>query len=122
MSAELVAIIGASPKEERYSYKAMNMLADKGHTPILIAPARSEIEGRPVYARLSDFPEACSTIVMYIGPARQEEALQDIIAAQPTRVIFNPGTENPSAYTTLQAAGIETLEACTLVLLSTGQF
>jgi len=37
-------------------------------------------------------------------------------------VIFNPGTENPDEYEGLRAAGIEPTEACTLVLLRTGQF
>jgi hypothetical protein len=40
----------------------------------------------------------------------------------PRRVIFNPGTENPELERALEKSGIQTEEACTLVLLHTGQF
>jgi hypothetical protein len=48
--------------------------------------------------------------------------VQDILAVRPRRVIFNPGAENASAAETLARHGIEAVEACTLVLLATGQF
>jgi hypothetical protein len=51
-----------------------------------------------------------------------ESLADEIIAAKPGRVIFNPGTEHPEMAKRFQAAGIKTMEACTLVLLSTGQF
>jgi hypothetical protein len=41
---------------------------------------------------------------------------------QPKRVIFNPGTENPALMQQLAADGMEVEEACTLVMLHTGQF
>ena len=62
------------------------------------------------------------TVTMYVGPARQQDLVEPIIALAPKRVIFNPGTENPVAYAQLQAAGIEVIEACTLVMLRTRQF
>jgi uncharacterized protein len=37
-------------------------------------------------------------------------------------VVFNPGTENPDFEQKLEEAGIEALEACTLVMLRTGQY
>lgn len=52
-------------------------------------------------------------LTMYVGPARQQDLVEPIIALAPKRVIFNPGTENPVAYAQLQAAGIEVIEACT---------
>ena len=41
---------------------------------------------------------------------------------KPRRVIFNPGTENPELYSLLKKHDIEVVIACTLVLLSTGQY
>jgi hypothetical protein len=44
------------------------------------------------------------------------------VALNPRRVIFNPGTESAPLQQALDEAGIEWLEACTLVMLRTGQF
>ena len=121
-SSETVAVIGASAKEDRYSNKAMKMLAEYGHTVIPIAVATDAIRGQKTYARLADVPITIDTVTMYVGPARQHDLIEAIIAAHPKRVIFNPGSENPDAYDRFKAAGIEPLEACTLVLLRTGQF
>lgn len=121
-TSETVVVIGASAKEERYSNKAMKMLAEYGHTAIPIAVATETILGQKTYARPDDVPGPIDTITMYVGPARQHDLLDQIIATHPKRVIFNPGSENPEAYDRLKAAGIEPIEACTLVLLRTGQF
>jgi len=48
--------------------------------------------------------------------------VDDIIALRPRRIISNPGTESALMQQKAEEAGIEYLEACTLVLLSTGQF
>ena len=119
---EKVAVIGASPLEDRYSNKAMKMLMEYGHDPIPVVPKHKEILGKPVSHQLSEVQEEVDTVTLYLGPARQDAVIEDIVEKKPKRVIFNPGTENPAAYEKLKAAGIEYSEACTLVLLRTGQF
>lgn len=117
-----VAVVGASPNEERYSNMAMRLLKEKGHNPIPVAPKHERICGAEVHASLRDVPQAVDTVSMYVAPARQETILDEIAELAPRRVIFNPGAENPQAYARLEADGIEVVEACTLVLLRTGQF
>ena len=119
---ENVVVIGASVNEERYSNKAMKMLAEYRHNPIPVALAVNTILGKQVYANAGDVTEAVDTVTLYVGPARQDGVIEQIITLHPKRVIFNPGTENPPAYDQLRAAGIDVQEACTLVLLKTGQF
>ncbi|MCG8565897.1 MAG: CoA-binding protein [Desulfobacterales bacterium] len=119
---EKVAVIGASPLEDRYSHKAMKMLMEYGHDPIPVVPKHKEILGKTVSPRLAEVEDAVDTVTLYVGPARQEPVIEDIIAKKPKRVIFNPGTENPDAYEKLKAAGIEVSVACTLVLLKTNQY
>lgn len=119
---ERVVVIGASKNPERYSNKAIKMLLEYGHQPVPVAPALDQVEGLPALARPEEVSGAVDTVTMYVGPARQQDLLDAIIALKPRRVIFNPGTENVEAYARLAAAGIETTEACTLVLLRTGQF
>ena len=62
------------------------------------------------------------TLTLYVGPARLEPMIDSLVALKPGRVIFNPGTESPALQQALDTAGIPWEEACTLVLLRTGQF
>lgn len=119
---ENVAIIGASPKKERYSNKAQNMLSEYNHNPIPVAPGYDDIEGKTAYSFLKDIPEKLDTVTMYVAPRHQAKLIADIIAVAPKRVIFNPGTENPGVYRDLKQHGIDVVEACTLVMLKTNQF
>ena len=119
---ENVVVVGASANEDRYSNKAMKMLAEYGHNPIPVAPAASEILGRQVFASVADVAGPVDTVTLYVGPPRQLGLFEQIIQLKPKRVIFNPGTENPDEYARLDAAGIEAIEACTLVMLRTRQF
>ena len=117
-----VAVLGASNKPERYSHQAVVLLAQKGHAVFPIHPALAEIDGHRVFKKLADVPAPLHTVTMYVSPALSAGLAGEILAAKPARVIFNPGTENPEAYARLDAAGIAHEEACTLVLLRSGQF
>jgi len=119
---ETVAVLGASPKPERYSNRAVRMLAEYGHRVIPVNPAQSRIEGLPVSRRLEDVPGPVDTVTLYLSPDHSSPLLPGLLALKPRRVIFNPGAENPGLESALEMAGIEALEACTLVLLRTGQF
>ena len=117
-----VAVLGASAKPDRYSYKAVVMLREMGHTVYPVHPTLAVIEGIPVLATLSQVSVPLDTVTMYLSAANQVQIAEDLLACHPRRVIFNPGAENPELAVRLRAAGIETQEACTLVLLKTGQF
>jgi predicted CoA-binding protein len=114
-----VAILGASPKPERYSHQAQLLLMKHGHEVFPVNPTGREILG---VAGLNSVPKGMDTVTLYLGPDRLMPVLDSLIEATPRRVIFNPGTECPEAKEKLGAAGIETEEACTLVLLRTGSF
>ena len=120
-----VAIIGASENVERYSHRAQRLLVEHGHTVFPISPGGQAILGQPAYQSVLDIPPdelPIDTVMLYVGPAKLAPIVDDIVALKPRRVIFNPGTESESAMRTFRAAGIESLEACTLVMLQTGQF
>ena len=120
---EKVAILGASQNHQRYSYMALKMLQDYGHQPFPVNPGISEIDGVAVTAKLSDLAkEKIDTVTLYVNPETLEKNLDEILKVKPRRVIFNPGTESEKVKAKLEAAGIHTLEACTLVLLRTNQF
>jgi predicted CoA-binding protein len=100
---------------------ALMLLREHGHTVIPVHPALESIDGLPVVKSLREIP-AADTLTLYVGPARLAPMTGDIVRLRPGRVIFNPGTESPELQAALDAAGIPWVEACTLVMLRTGQF
>ena len=117
-----VAILGASPKHDRYSYKAFQMLKKHGHKVFLVNPGQTEIEGEICYPDLRAIPETIHTITVYVGPRHSGGFAQQIIERNPDRVIFNPGSENFDLIEELMSEKIVCTQACTLVMLSTNQF
>jgi len=117
-----VAVLGASDNPERYSYKAVMRLKEGGYTVFPVNPKLKSIEGTPVFASMSDLPKPVDTVTLYVSPEISSKLAEAILAVQPRRIIFNPGSENPDLAAQAEARGIHTVSACTLVLLSTHQF
>ncbi len=117
------AIIGASTNPSRYAFRAAHMLKDHGHTVIPIGIKKGEVAGESILD-LKQKPEVedVDTVTLYLGPHNQVEWEDYILGLKPKRVVFNPGTENPAFADRLTAAGVEALEACTLVMLSVGTY
>ena len=122
MGAPTVAVLGASNNPDRYSNMAVRRLRDAGHRVIPVNPALAEIEGLPVARSLGEIKDPVDTLTLYVGPQRSAPMIADILRLAPKRVIFNPGTESTELATALDRAKIPHVEACTLVMLQTGQF
>jgi predicted CoA-binding protein len=114
-------VLGASPKSERYANIATHMLQEYGHAVIPFAKRKGECAGIPIETVWNAEWEI-DTVTLYIIPTFQEEYKQAIMGLHPKRVIFNPGTENTEFQRQLISLGIDAIEACTLVLLRTGQY
>ena len=120
--SQRVVVLGASHKPERYSNQAIRLLREHGHEVIPVHPRLEQAEGIPVANSLDLIEGAVDTLTMYIGAERSSQIADAILTLRPGRVIFNPGSENGELAAKLQAACIPFEHACTLVLLSTGQF
>ncbi|EAQ99838.1 CoA-binding protein [Maribacter sp. HTCC2170] len=114
-------VFGASLKPDRYSNIAINRLVDKGIVTKAYGLQVGVIHGVQINTNLDDI-QNIHTITLYLNPKRQEAYYNDIINLQPSRVIFNPGTENPEFYRLLEKNNIKFDVACTLVLLATNQY
>jgi len=119
---ERVVVLGASPNPERYSYKAVCMLQEYGHEVVPVHPVADKIEGVPVVAKLNQVTGHVDTLTLYLSADALTALENDIINLKPGRVIFNPGTENPTLMENLRKKGLNVVQACTLVLLRTGQY
>jgi len=122
IAAKTVAILGASPKPDRYAYQALQLLHKNGYRTLLINPAFDEILGEKCYPTISDAPGPIDTVTLYLGESRSNPLIDAIIGAKPRRIIMNPGAENSALAAKGEEAGIEVVEGCTLVMLRTDQF
>jgi uncharacterized protein len=118
----MVVVLGASDKRERHSNKAIRLLKSEGFGVIPVHPILESVEGFPVVRRLADVREPVDTLALYVNPSRSIAMADEIVALRPGRVLFSPGSESTELQTRLSEAGIPFLEACALVMLSTGQF
>ncbi|MBX9448470.1 MAG: CoA-binding protein [Taibaiella sp.] len=123
MNNKLVTlVIGASERTERYSNMAIRSLLQHGHEVLAIGSRPGETMGISWGKEKREWDQQVDTITLYINPRIQQEYYDYILSLNPRRVIFNPGTENPELMDLLQKNGIEVVPACTLVMLSIGNF
>jgi predicted CoA-binding protein len=118
---KLTVVLGASPNPARYSNMAVNRLVAKGHPVVAIGKRAAAIGDTPV---ITEHPplDNVDTVTMYLNPVAQKAYYDYILQLRPRRIIFNPGAENEELSGIARQHNIQPVEACTLVMLSTGQF
>lgn len=121
MKNKKTLVLGATTKPDRYAFRAINMLVEKGHTVLAIGQNQGEVAGVKIYTKAIPVKNI-DTITLYLNPKNQRDYYNYIVEAQPKRVVFNPGTENPELYQLLELNNIKVDVACTLVLLATNQY
>lgn len=121
MAQKKTLVLGASANPSRYSYLAIRKLRSYGH-PVM-AVGRKESEVQDVHITKEKTPATdVDTITLYLNAKHQEEYYDYILSLKPKRIIFNPGAENDELADLARENGIQPLEACTLVMLNTGQY
>jgi len=114
-------VFGASLKETRYSYMAINKLLKYNQEVVAYGLRTGKVAGISIDTALKLYTDI-GTITLYMNPERQKVYYDYLISLKPNRVVFNPGTENPEFQELLQQNNIAFEESCTLVLLSTNQY
>jgi len=116
-------IVGASPNPARYAYLAVDLLLEYGHPVIPIGIRSGNIAGNKIMdLRQRPNLKEIHTITLYINPRNQVQWYDYLIALQPERIIFNPGTENYQFASKVRSANVQAIEACTLVMLRSGTY
>jgi uncharacterized protein len=114
-------VLGATPNPERYAYIATQRLTKAGHEVLLVGNKKGDIEGTPIENGTPQYKDV-DTVTLYLNPDNQKPYYDYILSLKPNRIIFNPGTENWELVKLAKAQGIETEIACTLVMLSIGNY
>ena len=114
-------VLGASLKENRYSFKAIHKLKENRIPVVALGLRKGKVAAITIDTEMIPY-ENIDTVTLYLNPKRQEVYYDYIISLEPKRVIFNPGTENTYFVKLLQENNIESAVACTLVLLAINQY
>jgi uncharacterized protein len=114
-------VLGASENPSRYSYLATTRLRAHNHTVVAIGNREGMI-GDTRITKEHPAMDDVDTVTLYLNPTNQKPYYDYILSLKPKRVIFNPGTENPELERMIEGQGGDAIEACTLVMLSTGQY
>lgn len=116
-----VLVLGASENPERYSNRAAKLLRQHGFEVAALGNKEGKIDDVIVHNTPLSF-ENIHTVTVYLGAPNQKTYYDYILSLHPKRVIFNPGAENNELKTLLEKNKIESVEACTLVMLNVGTF
>lgn len=114
-------VMGASMNPGRYSNIAVRKLKYNHYPVVAMGLREGEIYGVRIEKPFTRFDEI-HTVTLYMGPAVLKQYHEYIVALKPSRVIFNPGTEDPEFQMRLSNEGIEVVEACTLIMISSDQY
>lgn len=119
--AKKTLVLGASQNPSRYSNFAVKRLKASGHPVVAIGRRKGQIDDTEI---ITEHPEMndVDTITLYLNRNNQIPYYDYILSLQPKRIIFNPGAENDELADMAEQKGINPIEACTLVMLSTGQY
>jgi predicted CoA-binding protein len=114
-------VLGASDNPSRYSHLAIQRLRSNSHPVLAIGRKHAMVNDVVIETEKKNF-ENIHTVTLYLNPLHQQEYYNYILSLKPQRIIFNPGAENEELYDLAKQNNITPVEACTLVMLSTGQY
>ena len=115
-----VLVVGASENPSRYSNKAILKLNENGYKVFAFGNRSGKVMGIEI---VNEFPSIeMDTLTLYLSSKNQKQFYSNIINSNPKRIIFNPGAENQELSIIARQKGIKVMNACTLVMLSIGNF
>jgi predicted CoA-binding protein len=114
-------VLGASDSPMRYSYLAVRRLKSYDHPVVAIGKKKGVIDDTEI---ITEHPaiDNVDTVTIYLNPIHQQQYYEYILSLHPKRIIFNPGAENAELANLAKENNIQPVDACTLVMLGTGQY
>ncbi len=105
----IYVIIGATQNQEKYGYKVLIDLKNKGYIVIPVNPNYDEIAGLKCYPDLISLDERPDVVVLVVGEKNAEKIVQDCVDLNLNRIWFQPGSEYDKAVKLADNAGFETV-------------
>ena len=111
--SKTVAMIGASTRPDRPSFRVMRFLQEKGHRVIPVNPAHADetVHGERVFARLADVPDAIDPdaidmVDIFLRSSRAGAAVDAAIASGAKAVWLQLGVIDQAAAARARVAGL----------------
>lgn len=120
LTAKRIAVVGASPRPDRDSYKIFEYLLSMGYEAIPVNPAQDAILGQKCYPDVKSIPGEIDIVDVFRNPEHMPEVVADAIAAKAKSVWMQLDTGNRDAATLAVDAGLDVVyELCIRTVHST---
>ncbi|HDQ22854.1 MAG TPA: CoA-binding protein [Candidatus Uhrbacteria bacterium] len=114
----IYAIAGATQNHEKYGYKVLIDLKNKGYNVIPINPNYNEISGLKCYPDLISLDDRPDVVVLVVGEKNAQKIVQDCVELNLNRIWFQPGSEYDQAVKMAKTAGFEIMVGECIMQLS----
>lgn len=118
---KVTLVLGASVNPERYANRAIKSLRRHGHPVYALGIKEGTVDDVMIKTGIPEFKDV-DTVTLYLSVKNQKQYYDYIFSLKPKRIIYNPGAENEELSAMAAEKKIENLEACTLIMLATGQY
>ncbi|MCX6744941.1 MAG: CoA-binding protein [Candidatus Parcubacteria bacterium] len=103
----IYAIVGATNNQEKYGYKVLVDLKQKGYKVVPINPKYQEVAGLICYPALVSLDERPDVVVLVLGEANALKIVQNCIDSALNKLWFQPGSEYDEAVSLAKSAGLD---------------
>ena len=112
------AVVGASTNRQKFGYKVLKRLMDKGYKVYPVNPNYKEIDGIKCYPALGDLPELPGAVSVIVPPAAGLVLLEEAAGLGIKKLWFQPGAESDEIMEKAEKLGLELVyNRCVLIEL-----
>lgn len=111
------AVLGATPREEKFGYKLYKRLKNRGYEVYPIHPKADTIDGDKCYRTLSDLPTIPHVVDVVVPEEVGIRAMAECKSLGISTVWLQPGADTPAVIEAAKQNGLEIITDCVLVQL-----
>lgn len=103
----IYAVVGATQNQDKFGYKVLVDLKDKGYKVIPVNPKYEEVAGLTCYPALISLEDRPDVVILIVGEENAKKIVQNCIDSSLTKLWFQPGSEYDEAVALAKSAGFD---------------
>ncbi len=111
-----IAVVGASANKEKYGYKVLKTLRERGYEVYPLNPKYEEIEGIKCYKSVEELPKNVELLVFVLPPEKGVKILKRAIELGFRNFWFQPGAESKEIFEVIERHKVNGVFACIMNL------